>query len=122
VRRGSEIDRTLASVIKELREEQEVSQEQLAVKAGLTASALSRIEREFNAPSWTTVVRIVSALGYGMAEFGALVDASRQRSRVREAAAGAESAPHALRPQGQPQRNHAAEIAGHIALGQPTQR
>jgi transcriptional regulator with XRE-family HTH domain len=92
VRRGSEIDKALAAVIKELREEQEVSQEQLAAKARLTASALSRIEREFNAPTWTTVVGIASALGYGMAEFGALVDASRERSRVRvEAAAGAEA-------------------------------
>lgn len=52
----------LASVLKGLREERQITQEQLAFDAGITASALSRIERGLNSPSWTTLRRIVAAL------------------------------------------------------------
>lgn len=52
----------MASVLKGLREERRITQEQLAFDAGITASALSRIERGLNSPSWTTLRRIVAAL------------------------------------------------------------
>lgn len=61
-------DIVLATVLKRLREERAVSQEQLAFEAHMTASALSRIERGLNSPGWTTVLRIVTALGISLIE------------------------------------------------------
>jgi transcriptional regulator with XRE-family HTH domain len=55
-------DVALAELIKQLREDREITQEQLAFEAGITASALSRIERAINNPGWLTVRRIVDAL------------------------------------------------------------
>jgi transcriptional regulator with XRE-family HTH domain len=55
-------DVALAELIKQLREDREITQEQLAFEAGITASALSRIERAINNPGWLTVRRIVEAL------------------------------------------------------------
>lgn len=67
-------DLALASVVKRLREERNTSQEQLAFAAGITASALSRIERGLNNPGWTTVKRLASALGMTMLQFSAEVE------------------------------------------------
>jgi transcriptional regulator with XRE-family HTH domain len=55
-------DPALAALVKRLREEREITQEQLAFDAGITASALSRIERGLNNPGWTTITRIAKAL------------------------------------------------------------
>jgi transcriptional regulator with XRE-family HTH domain len=61
-------DAALAALLKRLRKEREITQEQLAFDAGITASALSRIERGLNDPGWTTVNRIASALGISLVE------------------------------------------------------
>ena len=53
---------SLAELLKRLREERGVTQEQLAFDAGITSSALSRIERGLNNPRWTTLKRIAEAL------------------------------------------------------------
>lgn len=58
----------LASLLKRLREDRAITQEQLAFDAGLTASALSRIERGLNSPGWMTVQRITEALGVTLVE------------------------------------------------------
>ncbi len=55
-------DRVLASHLKRLREDRAITQEQLAFDAGMTASALSRIERGLNSPGWMTVKRLAQAL------------------------------------------------------------
>jgi transcriptional regulator with XRE-family HTH domain len=55
-------DPALAALLKRLREERRISQEQLAFEAGITTSALSRIERGLNNPRWTTIKRIIQAL------------------------------------------------------------
>jgi transcriptional regulator with XRE-family HTH domain len=55
-------DLVLAELLKQLREDREITQEQLAFEAGITASALSRIERGINNPGWTTVRRLAEAL------------------------------------------------------------
>jgi transcriptional regulator with XRE-family HTH domain len=55
-------DAVLAELIKQLREDREITQEELAFEAGITASALSRIERGINNPGWMTVRRIAQAL------------------------------------------------------------
>jgi transcriptional regulator with XRE-family HTH domain len=55
-------DLALSELLKQLREEREITQEELAFEAGITASALSRIERGINNPGWTTVRRLADAL------------------------------------------------------------
>lgn len=55
-------DQVLAAILKRLREEREITQEQLAFDAGMTASALSRIERGLNSPGWITVRRLAASL------------------------------------------------------------
>jgi transcriptional regulator with XRE-family HTH domain len=57
--------------LKRLREERGITQEQLAFEAGITASALSRIERGLNSPRWRTVSQIAQALGVQLAELAA---------------------------------------------------
>jgi transcriptional regulator with XRE-family HTH domain len=68
-------DPTLAALLKRLREEREITQEQLAFDAGITASALSRIERGLNSPGWMTVKRIAEALGVSVTQVAAEVEA-----------------------------------------------
>jgi transcriptional regulator with XRE-family HTH domain len=67
-------DPVLATLLKRLREEREITQEQLAFDAGITASALSRIERGLNSPRWGTVTRICQALGVSLVELAARVE------------------------------------------------
>ena len=55
-------DLPLCAALKRLRAERNISQEQLSFEAGITSSALSRIERGLNDPRWTTVVKLASAL------------------------------------------------------------
>ena len=84
-------DPVLAALLKRLREERSITQEQLAFDAGMTVSALSRIERGLNNPGWTTVARLAEALDLTLAQ---LVDdlerspsyAARRRSRSLRAA------------------------------------
>jgi transcriptional regulator with XRE-family HTH domain len=70
-------DQALATLLKQLREERDITQEQLAFDAGITASALSRIERGLNSPGWMTLKRIVEALDVSLIE---LVSALEQIS------------------------------------------
>lgn len=68
----SKPDQRLMKVLARLREERGWSQEQLAHKAGLTASAYNRIEAGKASPGWSTVVRLAEGLGVSLRE---LVDA-----------------------------------------------
>jgi transcriptional regulator with XRE-family HTH domain len=61
-------DPALAALLKRLREERGITQEQLAFDAGITTSALSRIERAQNSPGWTTVLQIIRALRVSLGE------------------------------------------------------
>lgn len=70
-------DFVLAELLKQLREDREITQEQLAFDAGLTASALSRIERGINSPGWMTVRRLAEALDVSLADIAADVEGSR---------------------------------------------
>ena len=69
-------DTILAAHLKRLREDREITQEQLAFDAGMTASALSRIERGLNSPGWMTVRRIADALEVSVADVAAEVEAA----------------------------------------------
>jgi transcriptional regulator with XRE-family HTH domain len=70
-----EPDPVLATLIKALREERQVTQEQLAFDAGITASALSRIERGINNPGWTTIRKLADALGVSLEQIAVEVEA-----------------------------------------------
>jgi transcriptional regulator with XRE-family HTH domain len=59
---GEQPDLVLAALLRRLREERGMTQEQLAFDAGITSSALSRIERGLNSPGWMTVRRLAHAL------------------------------------------------------------
>ncbi len=70
-------DPALAALLKQLREERDVTQEQLAFDAGITASALSRIERGLNSPGWMTLKRIVEALDVSLIELASALERTR---------------------------------------------
>ena len=67
-------DPALAALLKRLREERDITQEQLAFDAGITASALSRIERGLNNPGWTTISRITKALDVSLVELASDIE------------------------------------------------
>lgn len=67
-------DRLLAAILKRLREDRGITQEELAFEAGITASALSRIERGLNTPGWMTVRRLAEALEVSLVELAAHVE------------------------------------------------
>ena len=64
----------LAKVIRRLREQAEITQEDLAHRAGITTGTLSKIERADSNPSWTTGERIARALEVGLAELAQAVE------------------------------------------------
>jgi transcriptional regulator with XRE-family HTH domain len=65
----------LAAAIRGLREDREITQEDLAHKAGITTGGLSKIEGGLRNPSWTTVERIARALEASLVEFARAVEA-----------------------------------------------
>ena len=50
-------------LLRKYREAAELSQEQLARKAGISTSALSKLEQTLREPTWNTVQRLSLALG-----------------------------------------------------------
>jgi transcriptional regulator with XRE-family HTH domain len=61
-------DPVLAGLLRRLRQDRGITQEQLAFEAGITVSALSRIERGLNSPGWETVGQIARALDIRLVE------------------------------------------------------
>lgn len=70
-------DAALGDVLRAERERQDRSQESLAHDAGLTTIAVGNIERGDSDPHWSTVRRIVDALGLSMQELGKRLDKTR---------------------------------------------
>lgn len=68
-------DPALGKALKRLRQERELTQEQISHAADLTLGAYGRIERSEVAPAWTTVRAIATGLGISMAALGKAVDA-----------------------------------------------
>lgn len=67
-------DPALAAALRELRGARGLTQEELAHAAGLTVTALARIERAKANPTWATVRRIAAALDVTLADLGAAVE------------------------------------------------
>lgn len=70
-------DPVLAELVRRLREEREITQEQLAFNAGITVSTLSRIERGLNSPGWMTVKGIARALDLSLEELVGAIEGAR---------------------------------------------
>jgi transcriptional regulator with XRE-family HTH domain len=64
----------LGLAVRQLREQRSLTQEDIAHEAGLTTSAISKIERGHSNPSWSTVRSIAVALGVTTAELAALAE------------------------------------------------
>lgn len=84
-------DQSLAALLKSLREERAITQEQLAFDAGITVSALSRIERGLNSPGFSTVMRISRALDVRLTELAAAIEGARPRLPARDPSSGRRS-------------------------------
>jgi transcriptional regulator with XRE-family HTH domain len=69
-------DLVLAELLKQLREDRQITQEQLAFEAGITASALSRIERGINNPGWLTVRRLAAALDVTLVQLAKAIESA----------------------------------------------
>jgi transcriptional regulator with XRE-family HTH domain len=66
---GDAISVDVAARLREMREEQEMSMRALAQKSGLSANALSMIERGRASPSVSTLIKLAHALGVPITEF-----------------------------------------------------
>lgn len=64
----------LGRAIRQLREERGLSQEALAVGAGVTASSLGQIERGGASPRWDTVRLIAAELGVSSSDLARLAE------------------------------------------------
>jgi predicted transcriptional regulator len=67
-------DQALAGALRQLRQNNGRTQEDLAYIAGITVAALARIERGTSNPRWTTVRRVVDALEISLADFAIAVE------------------------------------------------
>src|SRR4029077_5208909 len=72
-------DPLLATVLQRRRRERGVTQEPLAYEAGVTISALSRIERGLSNPTWTTVQRITNTLGITLHQLATNLEEEEER-------------------------------------------
>ncbi|MHB1865440.1 MAG: helix-turn-helix domain-containing protein [Candidatus Saccharimonadales bacterium] len=66
-------DPRLGIALRAFREQQKLSQEDLAHHAGITTPALSRIEGAKSNPSWATVMSILAALEVSLADLEAAI-------------------------------------------------
>lgn len=74
-------DPTLPVVLRQLREQRGMPREALAHDAGITVSALTRIELGQANPSWATVRAIAAALDVGIGQLAAAIEAEEASPR-----------------------------------------
>lgn len=63
VPRPADVDPRLGAALRRLRKNKNLTQEDLAHKAGLTVAALARIERGQSNPTWSSICAIAEGLG-----------------------------------------------------------
>ncbi|HVD40224.1 MAG TPA: helix-turn-helix transcriptional regulator [Solirubrobacterales bacterium] len=71
----------LGQVIRRLREAQGLQQEMLARHADLSVTTVSYIERRMVNPSWSTVEKIVRALGVSLVEIARQIEEQEAAGR-----------------------------------------
>ncbi len=69
-------DPRLGPALRALREQLDVTQEDIAYEAGISAAALSHIETSRSNPAWTTVLRIAEALEVSLGELVEAVESA----------------------------------------------
>jgi transcriptional regulator with XRE-family HTH domain len=67
-------DPALGLAIRQLREQRGLTQEELAIHAGMTFGTVSRLESAKSAPAWATVRALVEALACSLSELAAEVE------------------------------------------------
>lgn len=75
VPRAPKPDPALASALRRLREDRDLTREALAFHAGVTTGSLARIELGQSSPSWDTVRKVAKALEISLAELAKAVEA-----------------------------------------------
>jgi transcriptional regulator with XRE-family HTH domain len=76
------IDPNLGAALRRLREQRGESQERIALRSGLTAGTLVRLESGRSDPVWSTVRAVCQALDLPLSELGGIVEAE-ERLRAR---------------------------------------
>ena len=69
----------LGSVLRQLRDERGLTQEQLSHKTDITTAMISRTENGLNDPRWSNLERWLLALGVTWPDFAATLEANRTR-------------------------------------------
>lgn len=82
VPRAPEPDPALASALRRLREDRDLTREALAFHAGLTTGSLARIELGQSSPGWDTVRKVAKALDVTLVELARAVEAVEPAGRV----------------------------------------
>lgn len=65
----NELRRAFADTVRILRMRRGISQEKLALEAGLSRSFMGMLEREHYSPTLETIYKLLPALGIGFVEF-----------------------------------------------------
>jgi transcriptional regulator with XRE-family HTH domain len=73
-------DKALCVVLRRIRTERGLSQEDVAFRAGITTGSYARIELWQASPTWATVRQIAGALDLSMEQLGAAVDSEPDHS------------------------------------------
>ena len=69
-------DQAFALAVKQLRQERDLSQEDVAFAGGTSTSTVSRVERGLIQPSSTIIGRIAKGLGVSLVELAAATEAA----------------------------------------------
>lgn len=67
-------DPALARAVRKLREQNGMTQEDLATRSGTTLGTISRLESARSAPAWATVRAVAKALGVSLARLGEAIE------------------------------------------------
>jgi transcriptional regulator with XRE-family HTH domain len=94
--------------LRELREQRQLTQPQLADKAGMNKDALARLERGERSPTWETVVALTEALAVSPEAF-LQEPAARQPAGPGRRAKPKDEEEKPKRPRGRPRKQAAAE-------------
>lgn len=79
----SEPQAALGKAVRQLREERGMTQEAVALIAGVHPTWVSRLESETLNPSWGMVARVAGALGVGISELAKIAEGTSKRLRSR---------------------------------------
>ncbi len=71
-------DPALAATLRRMRQERGITREALAVRSGVTVSAVERIEQGKTTPGWGTVRMLAKALGVSMVDLSAAVEGTQR--------------------------------------------